>query len=77
MTVTSESHPPAGALIIIAFATFLALVVFTAPLTTLEAMTRELNLSSAGQAWVMGGMPLGAACGLLTQAPSATHSAGE
>ncbi len=66
MTVTSESHPPAGALIIIAFATFLALVVFTAPLTTLEAMTRELNLSSAGQAWVMGGMPLGAACGLLT-----------
>lgn len=62
MTVTSESHPPAGGLIIIAFATFLALVVFTAPLTTLEAMTRELNLSSAGQAWVMGGMPLGAAC---------------
>ncbi len=62
MKVTSESHPPAAALIIIAFATFLALVVFTAPLTTLEAMTRELNLSSAGQAWVMGGMPLG--CGL-------------
>ncbi|NKX63662.1 hypothetical protein HEP89_06105 [Labrenzia sp. 5N] len=49
MTVTSESHPPAGALIIIAFATFLALVVFTAPLTTLEAMTRELNLSSASR----------------------------
>jgi len=46
MTVTSESHPPAGALIIIAFATFLALVVFTAPLTTL---TRELHLSSASR----------------------------
>ncbi|WJS02641.1 hypothetical protein [Roseibium aggregatum] len=49
MTVTSEPHPPAGALIIIAFATFLALVVFTAPLTTLEAMTRELHLSSASR----------------------------
>ncbi|MFC6198333.1 MFS transporter [Ponticaulis profundi] len=55
-----------GPLFIIAFATFLALVVFTAPLTTLDAMTETHALSASGQAWVMSGMPLGAACGLLT-----------
>jgi len=58
--------PERGALAIVALATFLALVVFTAPLTTLDAMTASLNLSAATQAWVMSGMPLGAACGLLT-----------
>ncbi len=55
-----------GALIIVSLATFLALVVFTAPLTTLNAMTADLTLSSALQAWIMSAMPLGAACGLLT-----------
>ena len=53
-------------LAIIALATFLALVVFTAPLTTLDAMTTTLSLTPGQQAWVMSGMPLGAACGLLT-----------
>lgn len=53
-------------LVVIALATLLALVVFTAPLTTLEAMTAALDLGAAEQAWVMSGMPLGAACGLLT-----------
>ncbi|MDF0596269.1 MFS transporter [Psychromarinibacter halotolerans] len=53
-------------LIIVAIATCLALVVFTAPLTTLDAMTDALGLSPGAQAWIMSGMPLGAACGLLT-----------
>ncbi|WP_175558047.1 MFS transporter [Roseibium suaedae] len=55
-----------GALSIIASATFLALVVFTAPLTTLDSMTDALRLTPDAQAWIMSGMPLGAACGLLT-----------
>lgn len=53
-------------LAIVALATLLSLVVFTAPLTTLDAMTVSLGLGPAQQAWVMSGMPLGAACGLLT-----------
>jgi MFS family permease len=57
--------PERGALTIIALATFLALVVFTVPLTTINAITAEFGLSVSGQAWVMSGMPLGAACGLL------------
>lgn len=62
-THRTESQTP---LAIIALATFLALVVFTAPLTTLDAMTASLALTGGQQAWVMSGMPLGAACGLLT-----------
>lgn len=57
---------PVLPLLIVATATCLALIVFTVPLTTLEAMTRSLALGPAEQAWVMSAMPLGAACGLLT-----------
>lgn len=57
---------PKAPLAIVALATLLALVVFTVPLTTLDAMTADLGLSPAQQAWIMSGMPLGAACGLLT-----------
>lgn len=53
-------------LAVVALATCLALVVFTMPLTALDAMTESLGLSPGGQAWVMSGMPLGAAAGLLT-----------
>ncbi len=66
MAATARPHAPNAPLAIIALAAFLALVVFTAPLTTLEAMTASLLLSPGQQAWVMSGMPLGAACGLLT-----------
>ncbi|MFD2175047.1 MFS transporter [Rhodobacter lacus] len=59
-------HPPVLPLVIVAAATCLSLVVFTQPLTTLDAMTRALALGPAEQAWVMSAMPLGAACGLLT-----------
>ncbi|GGB28029.1 MFS transporter [Allosediminivita pacifica] len=61
-TVTLD---PLAPLVVIATATMLALVVFTAPLTTLEAMTDALALSAGEQAWTMSGMPLGAAAGLL------------
>ncbi|MBB4121344.1 MFS transporter [Martelella radicis] len=64
---TEKTTDGAGAtLIIVAAATCLALVVFTAPLTTLNAMTESLGLSPGAQAWAMSGMPLGAAVGLLT-----------
>ncbi|MEC7762053.1 MAG: MFS transporter [Pseudomonadota bacterium] len=53
-------------LALIALATSLALIVFTQPLTTLAVMTADLSLTPGQQAWVMSGMPLGAASGLLT-----------
>ncbi|MDK3018376.1 MFS transporter [Pseudodonghicola flavimaris] len=68
--MSGATMPVAGTpkmpLVIVALATLLALVVFTAPLTTLDAMTATLGLGAGEQAWVMSGMPLGAACGLLT-----------
>ncbi|PTV97376.1 putative MFS family arabinose efflux permease [Rhodobacter aestuarii] len=65
MTPHAEA-PPVLPLVIVAAATCLSLIVFTQPLTTLEAMTQALSLGAAEQAWVMSAMPLGAACGLLT-----------
>ncbi|MBE9640734.1 MFS transporter [Salipiger mangrovisoli] len=62
----SGTLAPKLPLVLVALATLLALVVFTAPLTMLDAMTSALDLGAAEQAWVMSGMPLGAACGLLT-----------
>ncbi|EPX76687.1 MFS transporter [Salipiger mucosus] len=61
-----ERAPSPMPLAIVAAATCLALVIFTAPLTTLEPMTAGLGLGPALQAWVMSGTPLGSACGLLT-----------
>ncbi|WP_102227097.1 MFS transporter [Acidimangrovimonas sediminis] len=66
MTFRPQTAAPAAPLVLIALATFLALVVFTQPLTTLQAMTAGLALTPGQQAWIMSGMPLGAACGLLT-----------
>ena len=66
MTDNENAKPAKWPLAIIAIATFLSLVVFTLPLTTLDAMTAALALSPEEQAWIMSGMPLGAACGLLT-----------
>ncbi|WP_118132986.1 MFS transporter [Oceanicella sp. SM1341] len=58
--------PPSGPLAVITAATLLSLAAFSAPLTTLEAMTVSLGLGPGAQAWVMSAMPLGAAAGLLT-----------
>ncbi|MBB4303496.1 MFS family permease [Rhodobium orientis] len=66
MHSSGNDRPSNGPLVIVALATLLALVVFTAPLTTLEAMTATFDMSSGLQAWVMSGTPLGAAAGLLT-----------
>lgn len=60
---TAPSQRP---LVLITFATLLALATFSAPLTALEAMTRSLDLGSGAQAWLMSAMPLGCAAGLLT-----------
>ena len=68
----SHSSSPATAsagqtatLSIVAFATMLALVVFTVPLTTLADITRSLSAGTNAQAWILSGMPVGAAVGLL------------
>ncbi|WP_171060650.1 MFS transporter [Poseidonocella sp. HB161398] len=63
---TRSTGTPQAPLILVTLATALALIVFTAPLTTLEAMTASLGLTAAQQAWVMSAMPLGCAAGLLS-----------
>ncbi|MBC06121.1 MFS transporter [Thalassospira sp.] len=55
----------APALLVIALATLLSLVVFTLPLTTIIAIGENFAISAGEQAWIMSGMPLGAAAGLL------------
>ncbi|WP_108257619.1 hypothetical protein [Mangrovicoccus ximenensis] len=66
------NRPPQAPLAIVALATMLALVVFTAPLTTLDAMTAGLGLTASEQAWVMSGMRRrGAALGVVRRAAAA------
>lgn len=65
--MTREVRPdapdtPAAPPVLIELATFLALVVFTQPLTALGAMTAGLALTPDQQAWAMSGTPLGAGC---------------
>lgn len=79
----SHSSSPATAsagqtatLSIVAFATMLALVVFTVPLTTLADITRSLSAGPNAQAWILSGMPVGAAVGLLGFRRSETITAG-
>jgi len=62
-SVTGVSSAPA--LFIVAMATLLSLVVFTLPLTTIIAIAETFSISAGEQAWIMSGMPLGAAAGLL------------
>ncbi|WP_221030220.1 MFS transporter [Actomonas aquatica] len=56
---------PVAPLLVVAGATMLALIVFTQPLTTLAASVADLGSGPGGQAWILSGMPLGAAAGLL------------
>ncbi|MCC9620314.1 MFS transporter [Thalassospira sp. MA62] len=62
-SVAGASHAPA--LLVIAVATLLSLVVFTLPLTTVVAIADTFAIGPGAQAWIMSGMPLGAAAGLL------------
>ena len=55
----------APTLTIVSGATLLVLVVFTVPLTTLDATAGALAAGPGAQAWILSGMPLGAAAGLL------------
>ncbi len=66
MQISTQDETSNGPLAVVALSTLLSLVVFTAPLTTLEAMTADFGMSPGVQAWVMSGTPLGAAAGLLT-----------
>lgn len=53
------------ALTLVSAATSLALIVFTVPLTTLAPSAEALAAGAGMQAWILSGMPLGAAAGLL------------
>ena len=61
-TVGADEAPT---LTIVSGATLLVLLVFTVPLTTLDATARALAAGPGAQAWILSGMPLGAATGLL------------
>lgn len=61
-TVGADEAPT---LSIVSGATLLVLLVFTVPLTTLDATARALAAGPGAQAWILSGMPLGAATGLL------------
>lgn len=55
----------AETLLVVALATMLSLIVFTVPLTTLADISSSLSAGPNAQAWIMSGMPVGAAVGLL------------
>jgi len=54
-----------AALAVVSLATALVLAVFTIPLTTLGTTSAALGSGAGGQAWILSGMPLGCAIGLL------------
>ena len=54
-----------GTLAVTAASTFLMLVAFTLPLTTVTDSATELTAGPGAQAWILSGMPVGAAAGLL------------
>ncbi|TGD72236.1 MFS transporter [Mangrovimicrobium sediminis] len=64
-SIQSEEAHKASALTVVSGATMLALVVFTVPLTSLAPSAESLAAGPALQAWILSGMPLGAAAGLL------------
>ncbi|WP_319498828.1 MFS transporter [uncultured Cohaesibacter sp.] len=66
MPISTERDARAATLLIVAISTALSLIIFTIPLTTINAVTLDLHLSSGEIAWIMSGMPLGCAVGLLT-----------
>ncbi|AEW93177.1 MULTISPECIES: MFS transporter [Streptomycetaceae] len=55
-----------GPLLAVGVGTLLALTVFTAPLTTLPAVTVTLHAGAAAQSWVLTGTPVGLSAALLT-----------
>ncbi|MBB3139918.1 MFS transporter [Halomonas organivorans] len=65
MTDSKAGADKALALTIVSGATMLALMIFTVPLTTLTPTAQALAAGPSAQAWMLSGMPLGAAAGLL------------
>jgi MFS family permease len=68
MAETSEAveRPAAGRTPAVAAAgTLLVLVAFTTPLATLPATAASVHATAAGQAWILSGMSVGCAAGLL------------
>jgi MFS family permease len=56
---------PVATLAVASIATALVLIVFTLPLTTLTSTARAISAGPGGQAWILSGMSVGAASGLL------------
>ncbi|WP_238009122.1 MFS transporter [Dactylosporangium sp. AC04546] len=67
MTDASRSAPRSagGTLAVAAAGTALVLVAFTAPLATLPATAAAVHAGPGGQAWILSGMSVGCAAGLL------------
>ncbi|WP_319569364.1 MFS transporter [Cohaesibacter marisflavi] len=66
MPTSPERDARAVTLTLVAISTALSLIIFTIPLTTINAVTQDLRLTAGEIAWIMSGMPLGCAVGLLT-----------
>jgi MFS family permease len=69
MAATSEAveRPAAGRTLAVAAAgTLLVLVAFTAPLATLPATAAGVHAGAGAQAWILSGMSVGCAAGLLS-----------
>ena len=66
MSRSPKGDERTATLAVVALSTLLSLVIFTIPLTTINAINEALHLSPGEIAWIMSGMPLGCAVGLLT-----------
>jgi MFS family permease len=67
MAEASAQGSPAGRTLAVAAAgTMLVLVAFTAPLATLSATAAGVHAGAGGQAWILSGMSVGCAAGLLS-----------
>lgn len=64
--MTAGPSHPRTTLAIAAGGPFLVLIAFTVPLTTLMSSAHALGLGAGLQAWIMSGMSVGAASGLLS-----------
>lgn len=67
---TGDSAPaeprPSATLAVAAFGVLLTLVAFTVPLATVAGTAAELRAGPGAQAWILSGMSVGAAAGLLS-----------
>ncbi|MEV6848953.1 hypothetical protein [Actinoplanes sp. NPDC051411] len=66
MAATSEHRAAGRTLAIAAAGSLLVLVAFTTPLATLPATAAGVHAGPGAQAWILSGMSVGCAAGLLS-----------